>query len=117
MLKFEERRVARRTQQSYAVQLKIVFSSDNPRTLGQVLDGATVDVSASGLRLSMHQPLSVNSTIDIKVTLDRDFREYFLSAKVRWCKQMDDGSYQAGAELQELSDTPTDYRAWKMMFK
>ncbi len=117
MLNFEERRVARRTQHTYAVKLKIVFSSDNPRALGQVLDGSTVDVSASGLRLSLPQPLVVNSTIDINVTLDRDFREYYLSAKVRWCKQIDDGSYQAGAELQDISDTPTDYRAWKMMFK
>jgi hypothetical protein len=117
MLKFEERRIFRRTQQSYAVKLKIVFSSDNPRALGQVLDASTVDVSASGLRLSMPQSLSVGSTIDINVTLDRDFREYYLSAKVRWCKQMDDGSYQAGAELQDTSETPTDYRAWKMTFK
>jgi hypothetical protein len=30
---------------------------------------------------------------------------------------MEDGSYQAGAELQDLFDTPTDYRAWKMMLK
>ena len=117
MPNFEERRIFRRKQQSYAVQLKIVFSSDNPRALGQVLDGSTVDVSASGLRLAMPQPLSVGSTIDIKVTLDRDFREYYLSAVVRWCKEMDDGSYQAGAELQDVSDMPTDYRAWKKMFK
>jgi len=117
MLNFEERRVFRRTQKSCAVRLKIVFSSDNPRALGRVLDGSTVDVSASGLRLSMPQSLAVGSTIDINVTLDRDFREYYLSAKVRWCKQMDDGSYQAGAELQDISDTPTDYRAWKMMFR
>jgi len=117
MPNFEERRVFRRRQQTYAVQLKIVFSSDNPRALGQVLDGSTVDVSASGLRLAMPQSLAVNSTIDIKVTLDRDFREYYLSAKVRWCKEMDDGSYQAGAELQDVPGTQTDYRAWKMMFK
>jgi hypothetical protein len=116
MLNFEERRVARRSEQSLAVRLKIVFTSDNPRQLGRILDGSTVDVSASGLRLSMPQALSVDSTIDINVTLDRDFREYFLSAKVRWCKQMDDLSYQVGAELQDLLDTPTDYRAWKMMF-
>lgn len=117
MPNFEDRRTFRRTQKSYAVQLKIVFSSDNPRALGKVLDGSTVDVSASGLRLLMSQPLKVGSTIDINITLDRDFREYYLSAIVRWCKEMEDGGYQAGAELQDLTDTQTDYRAWKMMFK
>jgi hypothetical protein len=113
MSNFEERRVYPRIEQSEAVEAKIVFTSDNPRQLGKILDGSTVDVSASGLRLSLQAPLTVNSTIDINVILRPDFMEYFLSAKVRWCKQMDDSSYHVGVALQDLLDIPTDYNAWQ----
>ena len=108
---FEERRAHPRIEQSSAVALKIVFTSDNPRQLGKTLDGTTVDVSA------MPAPLTVNSTIDMTVILRPDFMEYFLSAKVRWCKQIDDGSYHVGVALQDLFDTPTDYKAWQVALK
>lgn len=117
MTNIEERREYQRIAQSEAIALKIVFTSDNPRQLGKTLDGSTVDVSASGLRLSMQAPLTVNSTIDLNVTLRQDFREYYLSAKVRWCKQIEDGSYQIGVALQDLIDTPTDYKAWQQALK
>ena len=115
--KYEERRVHEHMEYSEDVELKIVFTSDNPHLLGNTLKGNTVDISASGLRLSLQSPLKVNSTIDLTVILQPDCLEYFLSAKVRWCKQMEDGCYQVGVALQDLFDTPTDYKAWQVALK
>ena len=117
MAKFLERRAHPRIQRCEAVALKIVFSSKDPHALGKSITGETIDVSVSGLRLALPEPLTVDSTVDLKVVLKPDYMEYFLSAKVRWCNAMDDGSYQIGVQLQELFDTPTDYKAWQAALK
>lgn len=117
MKNFEERRADKRIAHTEAVSLKILFTSENPSFLGKNLDGSTLDISASGLRLSLQSELPVDSTIDVAVTLKDSPRQYFLSGKVRWCKKVEDGSYQAGIALQDLINTETDYKAWRAALK
>ena len=110
----QERRADERITQTEAFSLKIIFTSENPSFLGKSLYGSTIDISASGLRLSLQSELPVDSTIDVVVTLKGSPKQYFLSGKVRWCKKSDDaGNYQVGIALQDLLNTDTDYAEWR----
>ena len=113
----EERRADERFEHK-ASKLKIVFTSDTPGLLGKVLTGSTVDISASGLQITLNTAVPVDSTMDVKITLDGDTKEYFLSSKVRWCNKSDqDNTYHVGLALQDLFNTDTDYNSWRAALK
>lgn len=114
----KERRVDERITQAEAFSLKIIFTSENPSFLGKSLYGSTIDISASGLRLSLQNELPIDSTIDVIVTLKGSPKQYFLSGKVRWCEKADDkGNFHVGIALQDLINTDTDYQDWQVAFK
>ncbi len=116
--KITERRVAERYESRQALDLKIVFSSENPNLLGKTLCGSTLDVSASGLRIELNQPIMVDSVLDVWITLKDDPKKYFLTGNVRWVHEMEVGGYfQIGVVLRERSDTITDFANWKAAFK
>lgn len=101
------------------INIKIVFSSENPGLLGKKIDGSTVDVSASGMRLTLGNPIRVDSVLDVWVssTTDKNHK-YFLTGNVRWCNKSEQpGLYQIGLVLRERTDTTTDLRSWQEAFK
>jgi len=115
---YEERRGAERFQLKEALNLKIVFSSENPNLLGKTLCGSTLDVSATGLRIELNQVIKIDSVLDVWVTLKDSSKKYFLTGNVRWCTEMDVGGYyQIGVVLRERSDTVTDLASWQSAFK
>ena len=107
------RRSEKRFTQTEAIAIKILFASGNPELLGRSLAGTTVDVSASGLQLTLKEQLEVKSTIDVNETLRKDFKQYFLSGKVRWCRAVEDSNYCVGIALHEIPGEETDYKAWR----
>lgn len=110
----QSRRIDERHDLQEALSLTIIFTSQNPKLLGKTLKGSTVDISASGLRIALGTPLPQNSTIDVSVTLKGDPNKYFLSGKVRWCRDADEeGVYQIGITLPDLINTDTDYKRWR----
>ena len=114
----ENRRQDARVSLKEALNLKIVFSSENPNLLGKTLCGSTVDVSASGLRIELNQEIQLDSVLDVWVTLKDNDKKYFLTGNVRWCRQMETGVYyQIGVVLRERSDTITDLDTWQASFK
>jgi len=114
----EERRDSVRFELKEALDMKIVFSSENPGLLGKTLCGSTIDVSASGLRIELNQQIKLDSVLDVWVTLKDSQKRYFLTGNVRWCKEMEVGDYfQIGVVLRERSDTITDLDSWQSVFK
>ncbi len=114
----EERRGAQRYHLQEALELKIVFSSENPNLLGKTLCGSTIDVSATGLRIEINQPIKLDSVLDVWVTLKDDNKRYFLTGNVRWCTEMEVGGYfQIGVVLRERTDTVTDLDSWQAALK
>lgn len=113
------RRVDKRISQKEALKLSIIFSSENPGLLGKTLKGSTIDISASGLQITLATALPPDSTIDMSITLKDDPDKYFLSGKVRWCRKAEDeeGMYHVGIVLQDLINTETDYKRWRKSFK
>ena len=112
-----ERRSATRYDMKEALDLKIVFSSENPNLLGKKLCGSTLDVSATGLRIELNQKIKIDSVLDVWVTLKETNKKYFLTGNVRWCTEMEVGGYyQIGVVLRERTDTITDLGSWKTAF-
>lgn len=113
-----ERRDSVRIAQKEALDLKIVFSSENPSLLGKTLSGSTLDVSASGVRIELNHQIKMDSVLDVWITLKETNKKYFLTGNVRWCEKMSDGDYyQIGVVLRERADTVTDFEAWKKDLK
>ena len=118
MNNFEERRADKRVDQKEAISLKIVFSSENPGLLGKNLSGETLDISASGLRISLPCAIKVDSVLDVWVTFHNENKKYFLTGNVRWCREDTEvGGFLVGLVLRERSDTITDLADWKENFK
>jgi len=114
----ENRRAALRVDLKEALNMKIVFSSENPNLLGKTLCGSTIDVSSSGLRIELNQKIKIDSVLDVWVTLKETQKKYFLTGNVRWCQSMETGEYfQIGVVLRERSDTVTDLDSWQSVFK
>ena len=114
MSDYDERRADARTENHTVKELKILFASETPGLLGRNVSASTVDVSATGLGISLNCNIPVNSTLDMRVTLDGEFKKYFLSGKVRWCRSSDvDGQYLVGLALHERTDVATDLDSWK----
>ena len=115
---FEERRADKRFIKSEGISLKIVFSSENPGLLGKTMTGETLDVSASGMRISMEREIKVDSVLDVWVTLHDENKKYFLTGNVRWCRASESGDgYQVGLVLRERTDTVTDLVSWQQFFR
>ena len=114
----DERRTEERYEQKQVLSVKVVFSSENPGLLGKTLDGSTVDVSPSGLRILLNHPVQMDSVLDVWVNLVDNNKKYFLTGNVRWCHEAEEGGlYQVGLVLRERSDTVTDLASWQAWFK
>lgn len=117
-IRYEDRRADPRIEHTTDLALKIVFSSAAPGLLGKNLDGKTVDISASGLRISLDRPIEIDSVLDVWIIMKKENKKYFLTGNVRWCNETDQpGVYHAGVVLRERTDTITDLRGWRKSFK
>ncbi len=113
---FEERRADPRFDFEAQLTIKIVFSSENPGLLGKTLDAASVDASASGMKILFNRPILIDSVLDVWVT--KEDRKYFLTGNIRWCNEDDKpGQYQAGLVFRERTDTITDLKLWRKTFE
>ena len=114
----QNRRADKRHKHHEALSLTIIFSSQNPGLLGKTVRGSTIDISASGLRIELGTALPPNSTIDVSIALKDNPEKFFLSGKVRWCRDTEEeGIYQIGIALKDLINTETDYKRWRKTVK
>lgn len=113
-----ERRADERFEHNDQLSLKIVFSSENPSLLGKNVDGSTLDISASGLRIELNQQIKIDSVLDVWVSLKNLNKKFFLTGNVRWVNETArPGIYQIGLVLRERTDTVTDLSSWKATLK
>jgi len=113
-----ERRSDERFEHKDQLSLKIVFSSENPSLLGKNVDGSTLDISASGLRIELNQSIKIDSVLDVWVSLKNLNKKFFLTGNVRWVNETaKPGIYQIGLVLRERTDTVTDLSSWKATLK
>lgn len=112
------RRNSTRHDQQEVLSLTIISSSLNPELLGKTINASTVDISATGLRIKLDSILPADSTINMSIELKDDPGEFFLTGKVRWCREIkEEDIYQAGIVLHGIINTGTDYKRWRELVK
>jgi len=113
-----DRRTSHRRDQQEVLSLTIISTSQNPELLGKKFSGSTVDISRSGLRIKLESALPTDSTINMSIALKNDPGEFFLTGKVRWCREINSEEvYQAGVVLDGRINTETDYNRWREIVK
>lgn len=99
------------------IEIKVLFSSDNPVLLGKTFQSQTVYVSRNRLSLEVCRKIQLNSVLDMAITLKEAGRRYHLTGNVRDCsptRQPD--QYHLDIVLRERADIPTDFGAWNSQF-
>lgn len=98
-------------------EVKILFTSDNPKVLGKKFSCSAVDISKTGLQINSEQPLAIKSVLDLSITVKDSNREYLVTGDVKWCKPTTGISHAVGIQLKSRSGTNTDLNAWKTLVK
>ncbi|MCK5336445.1 MAG: PilZ domain-containing protein [Gammaproteobacteria bacterium] len=98
-------------------EIKILFTSDNPRVLGKTFACSAVDVSKSGLQINSEHPLAIKSVLDLSITVKDSNRNYLVTGDVKWCKPTTGFAHAIGIQLKTRSGTTTDLDDWKTLIK
>lgn len=98
-------------------EVKILFTSDNPKILGKKFTCSAIDISKSGLQINSEQPLAIKSVLDLSIVVKDGDREYLVTGDVKWCKPTTGISHAIGIQLKSRSGTSTDLDAWKTLVK
>jgi len=70
----------------------------------QILSGELLDVSASGIRIALDEPLAAGEKVLVEVR-DHEERCFNMTAEAVWVELLEDGRHQVGCELcVDLSD-------------
>lgn len=98
-------------------QVKILFSSDDPRMLGKTFACSAIDVSKNGVQVISEQPLAEKSVLDLSIKVNGSNKEYLVTGDVKWCRPGSGISHAVGIQLKKRSGTPTDLADWKSLVK
>ena len=111
-----DRRQHIRLQREDKLFIQVIAASESPQLVGETLSCTAVDISASGLKITLHDEVPIGSEIDLWVDIRSCAAKYFLNGLVKWCYEADagDNSYQIGVEL--LNMPYTDFINWQYLF-
>lgn len=109
----DERRIGVRHLRNEVVHVEIVSASHDQLDMGEVVSCATVDVSSSGLQLTMEHDLPEGAILDLCVELQGVPKQFFLTAEVRWKRPVEDG-VRVGFML--FDGEQTDVDTWRELF-
>jgi len=98
-------------------QVKILFSSDDPKMLGKTFSCSAIDISKNGVQVTSEQPLAVKSVLDLSIKINGSEKEFLVTGDVKWCKPGTGISHAVGIQLKKRSGTPTDLANWKSLVK
>lgn len=87
-----------------------VIASENPDLLDTHLAGQTLDVSESGMKVTMR--VEVPNATRLGLRLDLDQKIFRLEGEVRWTRN--DGEISLGIKLDPES---ADYKEWEKLFE
>ncbi len=99
------------------VEVKILFSSENPSLLGKTVKTKAIEISKKSIRLAISHPVEIDSVLDISVKLSDSDRSYNLTGNARWRLPSINDQYQIVLVLRERNDIRSDLRAWKANFE
>ena len=97
--------------------IKVLFSSDNPRVLGRTFSCSGIEVFKNRIQINSLTPLAINSVLDLSITLEDSARKYLVTGDVKSCKYGTGVSYAIDIQLKSRSGTATDLDNWKRLIK
>jgi hypothetical protein len=119
-LNFTKRYFDKHTETRYVssdnVEVKVLFSSENPSLLGKTINTTAIEMSPKSLRLEVGYPIEIDSVLDIVVTVRGIEKDYYLTGNVRYRIPSTTGNYHIVLALRERTDVTSDFRAWKANF-
>lgn len=99
------------------VEIKVLFSSDNPVLLGKTFQSSMHQITREKLHLEVCRRLVLNSVLDLSVVLKKNGKNFKLTGNVRSCSPIDSDRYKVGIVLRERLDEPSDFKEWNKGFK
>mgnify|MGYP006921587550 FL=1 len=120
MIKFTRRYFDKRNDTEYVsadnVEVKVLFSSENPSLLGKTVGTTAIEMSQKSLRLEVPYPIEIDSVLDIVVQVKGIERKYYLTGNVRYRLPSSNGHYHIVLVLRERTDVVSDLKAWRANF-
>lgn len=112
MSKNQDRRQHSRQPRDERVVVQIVSSTRDTLPPGTVVRCSTKDVSATGLRIQLDQPVPEGFLLELWVEVSNHPTKFYLAGEVKWCQELDEGKrYLVGVHLNE-ADTD-DFKQWQ----
>ena len=108
----DERRREYREMEEVSIFLETAAPMPGEDSIGQVALCGSLDVSPTGLRMKLDQPLARFSILQLAIQF-ADKRRFHLVGEVRWIKDCAEG-YEVGFEI--LESEQTDFTAWQTLF-
>ena len=100
------------------IEIKVLFSSNNPVLLGKTFKSQKIYVSRQKLTIEVCREIAMNSVLDMAVTLKHAGKQYRLTGNVRDCAPLaKPDHYHLGIVLRERTDAPSDFNDWNKNFK
>ena len=90
----------RRASPRYDLGISLRFATFQDDKDESILESAeTVDISRTGLQLSLHKPIPLPSYLKIAVRLPERSAPLLLLGKSVWCRPEEGGQYRAGVQF------------------
>lgn len=100
------------------IEIKILFSSENPALLGKIFKSSVHQITKEKLHLEVCRKLVLNSVLDMSVQIKKNGKNYFLTGNVKSCSpSVDNSMYKVGIVFRERQDKPSDYKEWNKGFR
>lgn len=92
------------------VYLELMQEVADDGVASRIVACETVDISTSGLKLYVAEPLVIGTILNLSIIPEQDDQALILIGEVKWCRPGGDGGwYFVGMEIYESEDS--DYAA------
>lgn len=110
----EDQRNHKRHTRKEDAYIELTVDGEQGDYIQKVITCETVDLSATGLKIYMSEPVTHGLITDILIEISGEDGRFFLTAEVKWISPSgDDGWYFAGFEIYDAENT--DYQRWGQM--
>jgi len=111
-----ERRRHIRLEMDEKLFVQIISASNAQELVGKTYFCKTLDVSESGLKITVQQQVPKNCEVELWVQIHSTSKKYFLSGHTQWCIGFEQsvGSYELGIKLK--NGKSSDLEQWQYLF-
>lgn len=111
----KEQRVQLRLPVASRVFIELIAPGLSPQDTGEIAECKTLDVSHSGLCVSLNRQLQVGVILQVGVDLFDTPDTLYLAGEVRWCREIPDEPGQWSAGFQLLNAGNSDIDNWNKL--